>query len=180
VKEGQGLRFLAEAAAIDVPVGVERVFAILDGEQAETLRAWCATLIPPGPERPGADEVGAAEYVDATCAGAPALADPLVRGLARLDMISGGLANELFRHCEPSVRSEVLVELERVEPEAVAMVRDFAYEAYYAHPRVLAVLEEATGWRGAAPSTGTPMEPFDERRLARVRQLPPLYRRIEQ
>jgi hypothetical protein len=72
----------------------------------------------------------------------------------------------------------LLSELERAQPSVFAMVRDFTYEAYYAHPQVLAALERATGWRGTAPVTGTPMAAFDERLLERVRSLAACYRMV--
>jgi Gluconate 2-dehydrogenase subunit 3 len=170
---------LVEAAGVEVPVGAERDFVLLDGKQAQTLRAWCGTLIPREGERPGADEAGAAEYVDATCAGARALVPALLEGLRQLDEIAGVRAGLPFHACPPAERASVLGELEHARANVFAMVRDFTYEAYYAHPQVLAVLERATGWRGTAPATGTPMAAFEERRLARVRQLSPLYRSPE-
>jgi hypothetical protein len=58
------------------------------------------------------------------------------------------------------------------------MVRDLTYEAYYAHPRVLAALQRDLAWDGLAPTRGSEMEPFDESLLSRVKTLPPLYREV--
>jgi hypothetical protein len=49
-------------------------------------------------------------------------------------------------------------------------------EAYYRDPAVEAVVRERTGFDSRRTMTGTPMPPFDEARLARVRALAPRYR----
>ncbi len=61
--------------------------------------------------------------------------------------------------------------------DAFPMVRDLTYEAYYAHPRVLDVLERETGWRYEVAISGGELEPFDESLLARMRTVPPRWRK---
>ena len=63
--------------------------------------------------------------------------------------------------------------------ERVAMIRELTYEAYYAHPRVLDVLEAETGWRYEEAFSGGEMGPFDEGLLERMRSVPPRYRRVK-
>ena len=56
-----------------------------------------------------------------------------------------------------------------------AALRDLVYEAYYTHPRVWKLL--GYNFRSGRKPTA-PLESFDEQRLARVRALAPLYRRV--
>ena len=161
-----------------VGVGAERNFSVLDSDRAATLKAWVATLIPAAAGRPDAAEVGAAEYVDATVEKVPALRPVLDSGLAALDEIAIAKAGRQFASCDPAERELLLRSLELGdEADAFNMVRDFTYEAYYGHPRVLAALERDAGWSSTSPTRGSVMPPFDSARLARVRALPPLWRK---
>jgi hypothetical protein len=73
----------------------------------------------------------------------------------------------------------IVAELEREDSSGgFDMVRDFAYEAYYAHPLVLLALKRELGWDGVAPTTGSEMSGFDEGLLVRVKTLPPRYREV--
>jgi hypothetical protein len=162
----------------EVPVGVARVFAVLDAARAATLKAWVATLIPASGRRPDAAEVGAAEYVDATVLLVPELRPALMQAVDDLERLAALKGGRPFTECEADERERLLREFEADdETDAFNMVRDFTYEAYYGHPRVLAALETDTGWRGAAATTGSPMAPFDSSSLERVRSLPPRWRK---
>jgi hypothetical protein len=152
----------------EIPVGEERGFRVLDPARATTLKAWVATLIPAHARRPDAAAVGAAEYVDATVAAVSALRPALLQAIDRL--------GASFAELSADARESVLRELETEDPEAFGMVRDFTYEAYYGHAKVLEALEAETGWRGKAPVEGSRLEPFEESALARVKGLPPRWR----
>ena len=168
-----------EAGRAEVPVGVARGFEVLDEARAATLTAWVATLIPAAGQRPDAAEVGAAEYVDATVLQVPALRPALLAAIDALERLAAGRAGRPFRECPGEERERLLREFEATDAtDAFDMVRDFTYEAYYGHPRVLAALEADTGWKGTAPTTGSPMAPFDASRLERVRGLPPRWREV--
>ena len=168
-----------EVGRAEVPVGEARGFEVLDEARAATLKAWVATLIPAAGRRPGAAEVGAAEYVDATVRLVPALRPALLRAIDSLERLAAGRAGRPFTGCPGEERERLLRELEAADfGDAFSMVRDFTYEAYYGHPRVLAALEADTGWKGTAPTTGSSMAPFDASRLERVRGLPPRWRKV--
>jgi len=150
----------------EVAVGQARGFSVLDSARAATLRAWVATL------------VGAAEYVDATALLVPALRPVLLQAIDQLSLLAAVKAGKAFTECAPDERELLLRELEASdESDAFNMVRDFTYEAYYGHPRVLAALEEETGWSSTSPTRGSLMPPFDSARLERVRSLPPRWRK---
>ena len=161
-----------------VEVGATRDFSVLDATQAATLKAWVTTLIPASGGRPDAAEVGAAEYVDATVEMVPSLRAVLLAGLTALEQVAESRAGRAFAACEVSERELLLRSLEAGdEADAFNMVRDFTYEAYYGHPRVLAALDRERGWSTTSPTRGSAMKPFDASRLARVRLLPPLWRK---
>lgn len=168
-----------EVGRAEVPVGEPRDFAILDPARAATLKAWVATLIPAGRGRPDAGAVGAAEYVDATVSKVPSLRPALLTALDVVERIAQGKAHRAFAECTGDERERLLREFQREDDaDAFQMVSDFTYEAYYGHPGVLAALEGATGWKGMGPMKGGPMTPFDANLLARVRSLPPRWRKV--
>ena len=167
-----------EIGRAHIPIGIERDFVVLDPERAEVLRAWVSTLIPAGGERPAAGDVGAAEYVDATVFLTPRLRGVLLDGIDTIDQLAQERAGRRFAEATSTERTEVLRAFEANDPlDAFPMVRDLTYEAYYAHPRVLDVLERETGWRYEVAISGTVMEPFDDSLLGRMRTVPPRWRR---
>jgi hypothetical protein len=167
-----------EIGRAHIPIGIEREFAVLDPERAEALRAWVSTLIPARGERPAAGDVGAAEYVDATVFLTPRLRGVLLDGIDTIDQLAQERAGRRFAEATPPERTEVLRAFEANDPlDAFPMVRDLTYEAYYAHPRVLDVLEHETGWRYQVAFSGGELEPFDEDLLARMRTVPARWRK---
>ena len=171
-----------EVGRAAVQVRAPRRFSVLDATQAETLTAWVEALIPASSTMPGAGAVGAAEYVDATVQQVPALRPVLLAGIEALERIALNKAGRAFASCEPGERELLVRELEApndnaIEADAFNMVRDFTYEAYYGHPRVLAALEKGSGWSSTSPTRGSAMRAFDASRLARVRSLPSRWRK---
>jgi hypothetical protein len=167
-----------EIGTAEVPVGEPRGFSVLDAPRAATLKAWVATLIPARADRPDAGEVGAAEYVDATVFLVPALRPALLQAVDRIERSATEQLHKAFGECGAEDRERLLREFEAVDAsDAFNMVRDFTYEAYYGHPRVLAALEKETGWSSTSPTRGSAMKPFDASRLERVRKLPARWRK---
>ncbi len=168
-----------EIGRAHVPIGVERGFTVVDAERAETLRAWVSALIPAAGERPAAEEVGAAEYIDATVFLTPRLRGVLLDAVDAVDRIASEMVGERFAVTGPAEQEAVLRAFEANDPlDAFPMVRDLTYEAYYAHPRVLEVLERETGWRYEIAISGGELEPLDEHLLARMREVPARYRKV--
>ena len=162
-----------------VPIGVERGFTIVDPDRAEVLRAWVSALIPANGERPAAGDVGAAEYVDATVFLTPRLRGVLLDGIDTVDQLAMNLVGRPFADATRPEQAEVLRTFEANDPlDTFPMVRDLTYEAYYAHSRVLDVLERETGWRYKVAFSGGELEPFDERLLERMRSVPPRWRKV--
>jgi hypothetical protein len=169
-----------EVGRAEVPVGVERDFAVLDPGRAATLRAWTAALIPAGGRRPDAGSVGAAEYIDATVFLVPALRPALFHGIDEIERLAQSSIGRAFSECAAEERETILRQFQAADDsDAFNMVNDFTYEAYYGHPDVLAAIEAETGWRGRAPMSPSVIPPFDLAQLERVRSLPPRYRAVE-
>ena len=167
-----------EIGRAHVSIGVERGFAVVDPDRAEVLRAWVSTLIPARGERPAAGDVGAAEYVDATVFLTPRLRGVLLDGIDTIDLLAQKQAARRFTEMTPPERTEVLRAFEANDPlDAFPMVRDLTYEAYYAHPQVLDVLERETGWRYEVAISGGDLAPFDEGLLEQMRNAPPRWRK---
>jgi hypothetical protein len=138
-----------------------------------------SALIPARGERPAAGEVGAAEYVDATVFLTPRLRGVLLDGIDTVEQLAQKLVGRRFAEADPSEQTEVLRAFEANDPlDAFPMVRDLTYEAYYAHPCVLDVLERETGWRYEVAFSGGELKPFDEGLLARMRSVPPRWRKV--
>ena len=166
-----------EIGRAHVPIGIEREFAVLDPERAGALRAWVCTLIPARDERPAAGDVGAAEYIDATVFFTPRLRGVLLDAIDTVEHMAQKLTGGRFAEATPPERTAVLRAFAANDPlDAFPMVRDLTYEAYYAHPLVLDVLERETGWRYEVAISGGDLEPFDERLLDRMRTVPPRWR----
>jgi hypothetical protein len=168
-----------EIGRAHIPIGIERGFVVLDPDRADALRAWVSALIPARGERPAAGEVGAAEYIDATVFLTPRLRGVLLDGIDTVDQSAQTLVGRRFVEATPTEQTEVLWAFEANDPlDAFPMVRDLSYEAYYAHPRVLDVLERETGWRYEVAFSGGELEPFDEGLLDRMRNVPPRWRNV--
>lgn len=167
-----------EVGHAEVPVGQQRGFAILDAARSAALRAWTSSLIPARGERPSAGDVGAAEYIDATAFAAPRIRGLLLEALQAVERLAGEREGKPFAECPPEARTAILRSLELEDHAGFGMIHDLTYEAYYCHPAVLEVLERETGWRSANSTEGGQMEPFDQGLLARVRTLPPTYKRV--
>ena len=167
-----------EVGRAEVPVGEARGFSVLDARRATTLKAWVAALIPAAGNRPDAAEVGAAEYIDATVLNVPALRPALLQAVDRLEGLATAKAHMPFSQCASDEKERLLRELEADDTtDAFNMVRDFTYEAYYGHPRVLAAIDADAHWSSTSPTQGSRMAPFDASRLERVRSLPPRWRK---
>jgi hypothetical protein len=82
-----------------------------------------------------------------------------------------------FASLDASEREARLRALEAGDPARFAVLKLLAYDAYYTHPAVLAVLEQRCGYPARPPQPdGHELEPFDESRLHRQRQREPFWR----
>lgn len=118
------------------PPPAGRVFT--DGER-RTLVAVQDTMWPPGPDVPGASDVGAAAYVEALLARPdvdPREGPAAKAGLARLDAVAAARGVPRFEDLPPADRDTVLrtVAQEVAGAPFVAMVLTYTLEALFGDP----------------------------------------------
>jgi hypothetical protein len=145
---------------------------LLDADAQAILELWVDRLVPGNEHWPPASATPAIAYIDAMLRREPAAAPGVLAAVARL-------AQTGFAGADADGRAAALRELE-ASPDlagAFAAVLEMTLEAYYRDPAVEAVVRERTGFDSRRTMTGTPLPPFDPGRLARVRSLPPRYRR---
>jgi hypothetical protein len=163
--------FIGTTTSLVAGVGLVRLRAReaagerLSASERRILRAAADGIIPAEGRMPAASKVGAAEYIEALAAGDAEFHATVTAALTAL--------GASFARGTPAERTTALARLEAMNAAAFAALRDAVYEAYYTHPRVWNLLG-ARFRRG--PRRTAPVEAFDEARLARVRQLPRLYR----
>jgi hypothetical protein len=136
--------------------------AVLD---RKTLTAAGDCIIPAGETMPPASAAGAAGYIERLAAREPELAQQFSRALAALGAGFSGFS-------EPQ-QVEALRTLERTDLPAFAALRDAVYEAYYTNPAIWPRLGY-TFRKG--PKKTAALASFDPAPLARVQQLPKMYR----
>jgi len=97
-------------------------------------------IVPPEGEKPGAGQLGVAEYLDRVVGVSARLKKLFTRGLAQIEIISHGSHSSEFADLSAEQRDAVLSEVESAEPEFFeALVRQ-TYNGYYADSSVLELL----------------------------------------
>lgn len=134
----------------------------------ETLAALLETLLPGDDVWPGASELDLATVVVDRVGMAEGHAEAIGRLLALLP--------DSFGAASIDERERALRAHESTADFGAALL--VAYDAYYIHERVLGLLETRCGYVTHPPQpTGFELEPFDESRLARVREREPFWRK---
>jgi Gluconate 2-dehydrogenase subunit 3 len=176
------LSFRAAAAAHFIPL--ERLQATshssaraarLSVEQRRNLRSAINEIIPAEGRMPSVSAVGGVRYIESLSAAYPAIGSEITAGLESLERRSRKAYGRSFALNAAEQRLQVLraMEKEDTPPGFFATFRNLVYEAYYTDPRVWKLIgyEFRSSRRRRAP-----LEPFDERLLARVRKMGRLYR----
>jgi hypothetical protein len=133
-----------------------------------TLRAAVDRIIPAQGKMPAASSVGTVEYLAALSARDPDIQQRLSKAIAAL--------GPTFAERSENDQIRALEELEKADPPSFAALRDVVYEAYYTNQKIWALI--GYSFRRGNRKTA-PLEDFDTKLLARVRQLPRLYREID-
>jgi hypothetical protein len=152
---------------------------VLDADQRAVLEAWSERLIPGDAFWPSAGTVGTAAYVESVMARSSGTHAAVARALAGIEEAAQRKYGRGFAACAADEQDEVLASLRDgpLGPTHQAVL-EFTYEDYYRAPSVTAVMLQRTGFDSSLPVTGSPMEPFDDGLLDRVRTLPPRYREV--
>jgi len=133
-----------------------------------TLRAAVDRIIPARGKMPAASSVGAVEYLEALAAQDQEIHQRLSKAIAAL--------GPTFDDRSENEQISALEKLEKADPPSFATLRDVVYEAYYTNPKIWALI--GYPFRRGSRKTA-PLEDFDTTLLARVRQLPRLYRETD-
>lgn len=161
---GKGRRVSPEAAS-----------DAFDADRRESLRAAMDEIIPANDGMPAASEVGGLEYLERVGREEPQIAADLQDALHSLQQLSRSRFQDAFARLSSSPRVEVLRALEAASPEVFAKLRDRVYESYYTQPKIWKLI----GYKFYPTNEAGPhMKPFDEAVLAKVRQMPKLYREV--
>ena len=143
----------------------------VDDAWLEWLPAVLDTLLPANRHLPAAGGMGLAGAVLADATWSPEFAEAL-RWLGHELPAGFGAADE-------AVRVEALRALEAAEPRRFATIVNLAYNAYYVHPDVLALIQSESGFTARPPQPlGYELEPFDPAVLAVISQRKPFWRAV--
>ena len=170
---GRSALFAAAAPALD-RLG-EAVAPVPRWEAAEhaLLSTFADEIIPAADGMPAASEIGVARYIERVAGEDAGIAAPLREALAAIAHRAAEASAETFDLLPAPARVALLQAMEKDDPDRFRTARDLVYEAYYTNPLV---------WKRLGydfiegNASGSPLEPFEEALLQRVRSLPRLYR----
>ena len=155
-------------AAVIVLAPVAEVASEQTAATRPTLRAAVDRIIPARGNMPAASSVGAVEYLEALSARDQDIQQRLSKVIAAL--------GPTFADSSVNEQVSALEMLEKADPPSFAALRDLVYEAYYTNPKIWSLIGFSFRWGSRKTA---PLEDFDTTLLARVRQLPRLYREID-
>jgi hypothetical protein len=141
------------------------------------LRAAADVIIPAQGEMPAASAVGAVRYIERIAGTDQKLAAVLFDGLHAIEAHAATTHSARFDLVGADEQAEILARFEKSDTPVgfFGALRDLVYEGYYTQPRIQKLL--GYNFRSGRRRTA-PLEPFDEERVARVRQMAPLYRQV--
>ncbi len=176
-KAALSLQILIGSGLINIPTGCGPKKKSNNGELLSSsfqriLKLAMDDLIPNADDMPAASEVGGVEYILNILKENPDLVSSFQYVLSQLDNHSVDSKNDDFEELNKKARIGVLNQYENDQPELFNVLKDFVYESYYINEKVW----ELIGYEPYPTlSTGPEMEPFDEKLLERVKQMPPFY-----
>jgi hypothetical protein len=141
------------------------------------LRAAIDVIIPAEGRMPAATAVGGLDYVERMAAADGKLRELLVGGMRALDAHSRTTFGVAFIAARSAQQTAAIADAEKTDspPGFFRTLRDAVFEAYYTQPEIWKQLGYT--FRRANRRTAA-VEPFDERRVGRVREMPPFYRPV--
>jgi Gluconate 2-dehydrogenase subunit 3 len=173
---GSGVAAGTLRATVPVAEGQTRLAVSgLAQAERELLRAAMDQIIPAGDGMPAASAVGGVDYLDRLASQASDIRAELEKSLAALQELSSKQLGKDFTALSQEDQLGTLKKLEKQQPETLASLRDYVYESYYTQPQVWKLIGYEFYPTNAA---GPKMKPFDESVLAKVKQMPKLYREV--
>jgi len=151
--------------------------ARLPAVERRTLRAAIDVIVPAEGRMPAASAVGAVGYLDRMAAADSGLRELLMDGLRAMEVHSRQTAGAPFTALGAEQQYDVLAHFEQADSTKGFFIalRDAVYEAYYTQPRIWKLL--GYNFRSSRRRTAR-LEPLDEKWVARVREMAPLYREV--
>ena len=145
--------------------------------ERRTLRAATDVIVPAQGRMPAASAVGAGRYIARIAGADPAVDALLLDGLQAVEANAWAAHAMRFDLLPVDEQTEIIAGFEKLNLPVgfFTTLRDLVYEAYYTQPRVMKLL--GYNFRSGRRRTA-PVEPFDEQRVARVRNLPPFFRQL--
>ena len=145
--------------------------------ERRTLRAAADVIIPAQDRMPAASAVGAVRYIAGIAGSDPVLDALLFDGIQAIEASAMAAHGTRFDLLAAGQQTAIVAGFETANVPAgfFPALRDLVYEAYYTQPRVMKLL--GYNFRSGRRRTA-PVEPFDEKRLARVRNMAPLFRQV--
>ena len=146
--------------------------------ERRTLRAAADVIVPAQGRMPAASAAGAVPYIERIAGADQKLAGLLLEGLRAVEAQAIAVHGVRFDLAGAGEQIDIVARAEKADLPAgfFPLLRDLVYEAYYTQPRIQKLL--GYNFRSGRRRTA-PLEPFDEQRIARVRQLAPLYRQVK-
>ena len=176
-KAALSLQVIIDTGLLNIPIGCapkedSKEGVILETSLQNILKLALNEIIPKSGEMPSASEVGVAEYILDILKENLDLISAFKQVLTKLNIQSKDSTNTNFVSLDSKKRIAVLKQYENAQPELFMVLKDFVYEGYYINEKVWKLI-------GYEPyptvSAGPAMEPFDEKLLNRVKQIPPIY-----
>lgn len=148
---------------------------LLDAKLVPILKLAMDDIIPQSNEMPASSEVGVYEYITVVLKENQELIPAFEQVLIRLNDQSIEFVKNDFIKLDSDSRIKVLIDFEKAEPHLFETLKLFVYEGYYINEQVWQLI-------GYEPyptlSPGPKMDPFDEKLLNRMKQIPPFYTKI--
>ena len=147
----------------------------LDNSQQETLKLVMDEIIPANEKMPSASEIGSVAYVINIIKDLPELSPLFQSSINKIKNRSLQKSKASFSDLNKQERINILIEFEQTEPKLFGVLKDFTYESYYTSESVYKLIKYEPHPTGTA---GPKMDPFNEKLLDRVKNIPPMYTKI--
>ena len=149
--------------------------SILDNSQQETLKLAMDEIIPANEKMPSASQVGGVTYILEILEELPDLTPLFEAFIIEANNVSISKFDVDFSRLNNEECTSVLKLVEQNKIELFKVLLDFTYESYYTNEKIYQLI----GYKPySTGSLGPKMEPFDEKLLDRVKNLPPMYTKI--
>ena len=136
--------------------------AVLNAQQVQLLTTWVGTLIPGNDDWPSAEALNVVGYIDKTLTVAPSLQPGVAQALQTAQTLVQGHGKPDLGALDLDKRVEVLQAVEQAHPAIFHLLKEFTYESYYRHRKVIPVIEKRTGFRSHLANDGVGLAQFDD------------------